>query len=155
MQNWTRKLDFKGPRKLWWTSEYPHTMKNQERPSLYLSWLFKTMDHLIPRNFYSHPDKGGKSLVSTCSPHEVTLCCFHWQLVSLFETFTFLFESRIFLSYPSLLKLSSPALPSWLNVDMMVVSASCTKQNYILYLVLQGVFQISGRSLHLFLTSQF
>lgn len=140
MQNWTRKIDFKGPRKLWWTSEYPHTMKSQGKPSFYISWHFKMMDQLIPTNFYSHPDKGGKSLFSTCSPHEVTLCCLHWQLVSSFETFTFLYESQIFLPYLPLLKFSSPALPLWLNVDMVLVSASCIKQNYLLYLVLQDRF---------------
>lgn len=112
------------------------------------------MDHLIPANFYRHPYEGGKSLVSTCSPHEVTACYLHWQLVSLFETFTFLFESQIFLPCP-LLKLSSPALPLWLNRDMMLVPASCIKQSYFLHLVLQDMFPRPQADLCISLTSQF
>lgn len=135
-----QKTRLQEPRKLWWTSEYSHTMKSQGRHFFYLSWLFKTMDHSIPTNFYSRPCEEGKRLVSTCSPHEVTVCYLHWQLVCPFEAFTFLFESQIFLPYPPLLKLSSPALPLWLNMGVMVVSASCTKQNHLLYLVLQDTF---------------
>lgn len=98
------------------------------------------MDHLIPTNFYSHPHEGGKSLVSTCSSYELRVCCLHRLLVSPFQTFTFLFECQIFLPCPPLLKLSLPALPLWLNVCVMVVSASRVKQNYLFYLVLQDVF---------------
>lgn len=98
------------------------------------------MDHLIPTNFYSHPHEGGKSLVSTCSSYELRVCYLHRLLVSPFQTFTFLFECQIFLPCPPLLKLSLPALFLWLNVCVMMVSASCVKQNYLFYLVLQDVF---------------
>lgn len=49
-------------------------------------------------------------------------------------------KAKYFLPYPPLLKLSSPALPLWLNMGVIVVSASCVKQNYLLYLVLQDTF---------------